>query len=69
MFVLLGWGVWDRRRDVRALVLLGGPLVYFFLLHCVFVSSIRYRIPAEVPAFGLMAAGLGRRVIRMADGG
>jgi hypothetical protein len=38
-------------------VLLAGPVVYFALIHMVFVSSIRYRVPALVPAFGL--AGLG----------
>ena len=53
---LIGVGIWGRRRDPRALALLAGPLVYFCLLHMVFVSSIRYRIPGEVPALGLAAA-------------
>ena len=56
-FALLMLGVWDRRKDFRALVLLLGPLVYFCVLHMVFVSSIRYRIPGMVPAFGLVAVG------------
>ena len=60
VFVLMALGAWDRRRDFRALVLLAGPLVYFCALHMVFVSSIRYRIPGEVPAIGLAAVGLGR---------
>ncbi|WP_435008856.1 ArnT family glycosyltransferase [Tundrisphaera lichenicola] len=60
VYLLIGLGIWDRRRDPRALVLLAGPLLYFCLLHMVFVSSIRYRIPGEVPALGLAAAGLGR---------
>jgi 4-amino-4-deoxy-L-arabinose transferase-like glycosyltransferase len=53
-------GAWDRRRDGRALVLLAGPLVYFALVHMVFASSMRYRIPAAVPAMGLAAIGLDR---------
>lgn len=60
IFALLAIGIGTHRRDGRALVLLGGPLVYFFALHLIFVSSIRYRISAEVPAFGLAAAGLAR---------
>jgi len=60
LFALLAVGVWDSRRDLRALILLGGPLLYFFFLHLVFVSSIRYRIPAMVPALGLASAGLMR---------
>ncbi len=59
-FALMALGIWDRRRDFRALVLLAGPLAYFCLLHMVFVSSIRYRIPGEVPAMGLAAVGLER---------
>jgi 4-amino-4-deoxy-L-arabinose transferase-like glycosyltransferase len=51
-------GAWDRRGDGRALVVLAGPLVYFALLHMVFASSMRYRIPAAVPGMGLAALGL-----------
>ena len=57
-------GAWDRRRDVRALVVLAGPLVYFAVLHMVFASSMRYRIPAAVPGMGLAAIGLGRFMLR-----
>ncbi len=56
-FALLAIGLWDRRRDARALILLGLPLVYTFLLHLVFVSSIRYRVPVFVPALGFVAIG------------
>ena len=63
-FALLALGVWDRRRDRRALVLLAGPLLYVFALHLVFVSSMRYRIPAAVPALGLAAVGLKRVAVR-----
>jgi len=57
VFGLIALGVWDRRRDFRALTLLAGPLVYFCALHLVFVSSIRYRIPGLVPALGLAGFG------------
>ncbi len=57
VFALIAVGVWDRRRDLRALALLGGPLLYFCGLHLVFVSSIRYRIPGLVPALGLAGFG------------
>jgi 4-amino-4-deoxy-L-arabinose transferase-like glycosyltransferase len=60
IFALIGLGAWDRRGDLRALVLLAGPLAYFCALHMVFVSSIRYRIPGELPAMGLAGVGLGR---------
>ncbi len=54
---LIAMGLWDRRRDPRAWVLLGGPLLYFCALHMVFASSMRYRIPGEMPALGLAAIG------------
>lgn len=68
LYLLLLRGLWDRRRDARALVLLAGPLLYFFGLHLLFVSSIRYRVPGMVPAFGLAAIGLARLLGRPVDG-
>jgi 4-amino-4-deoxy-L-arabinose transferase-like glycosyltransferase len=66
-FALLALGAWDRRRDPRALVLLAGPLLYCSALHMVFASSMRYRIPAAVPAMGLAAIGF-RRVLGAWEG-
>jgi 4-amino-4-deoxy-L-arabinose transferase-like glycosyltransferase len=60
VFALLAVGLWDQRRDPRSLLVLAGPLAYFCVLHLVFVSSIRYRIPGEVPAMGLAAVGWDR---------
>lgn len=60
VFALLALGLWDRRRDVRALALLALPLGYTFALHLVFVSSMRYRVPPMVPALGLAAVGARR---------
>ncbi|QEH38455.1 hypothetical protein OJF2_70580 [Aquisphaera giovannonii] len=51
-------GLWARRRDLRSWVFLAGPLLYFCALHLAFASSMRYRIPAEVPAMGLAAVGV-----------
>ncbi len=50
-------GLWDRRRDLRAWVLLAGPILYFAALHMAFASSMRYRIPGELPALTLSAIG------------
>ena len=58
LLALVFLGLWRLRRDPRAWVLLAGPLLYFCALHMVFASSMRYRIPAEVPAMGLAAVGL-----------
>lgn len=68
LLALTAIGAWDRRRDGRALVVLGGPLLYFCALHMVFASSMRYRIPAAVPATGLAAIGLGRLLSRDSRG-
>jgi len=57
---LTAFGLWTLRRDPRAWVLLAGPILYFGLLHTAFASSMRYRTPAEAPAMGLAAVGLGR---------
>ncbi len=57
LLALIAWGAWNCRRDLRGCAILAGPLLYFCLLHLVFASSVRYRIPAEVPAAGLAAIG------------
>jgi 4-amino-4-deoxy-L-arabinose transferase-like glycosyltransferase len=57
LFGLMVLGAWDRRRDPRAWTLLAGPLLYFCALHLVFASSMRYRLPGEMPALGLAAIG------------
>jgi 4-amino-4-deoxy-L-arabinose transferase-like glycosyltransferase len=74
LLFLIGLGLWCRRGDLRTWVLLAGPLFYFCVLHLFFASSMRYRIPAEVPAMSLAAAGLlaaARRVgfVGAGDGG
>lgn len=47
-----GWRVRDRLWTMTLLV---GPVVYFCLIHLVFVSSLRYRLPGEY-ALALLAA-------------
>jgi 4-amino-4-deoxy-L-arabinose transferase-like glycosyltransferase len=58
LLALAGLGLWGRWRDPRAWVLLAGPLFYFCFVHLVFASSMRYRIPGELPAMGLAAIGV-----------
>jgi hypothetical protein len=60
LLAALAVGAWDRRRDIRALTLLAGPILYFGALHMVFASSMRYRVPAVLPAMGLAALGFCR---------
>jgi 4-amino-4-deoxy-L-arabinose transferase-like glycosyltransferase len=46
------------RRNGPALLLCVGPILYFSALHTVFVSSLRYRLPAEYPLAVIAAAGV-----------
>ncbi|MDP1797599.1 MAG: hypothetical protein Q8K78_08965, partial [Planctomycetaceae bacterium] len=50
-------GVWVKRRDVIALALTAGPIVFFGAVHLLFIGSIRYRLPAEYPLWILAAIG------------
>lgn len=68
------WGIY-RRPDLRAAPALPwswiffltlAPILYFSALHLLFVSSLRYRLPAEYPLLLLSALGIqdiGQRVI------
>jgi 4-amino-4-deoxy-L-arabinose transferase-like glycosyltransferase len=58
LYVLIGLGVWRCGARPWVVGFLLGPLVYFALIHMVFVGSMRYRIPALVPALGLAGVAL-----------
>jgi hypothetical protein len=49
------------------LVLTAGPIIYFSALHTLFVSSLRYRLPAEYPLLALSAVGVWDLWQRYAD--
>jgi len=51
-------GIWHLRRNWPALLLCVGPILYFSALHTVFVSSLRYRLPAEYPLAVVAAVGV-----------
>jgi hypothetical protein len=57
LFGLMALGAWSRRDDPRTWFVVAGPLLYFCALHLVFASSMRYRIPGEMPALSLAAFG------------
>ena len=58
VILLAGIGLWQIRRDYWGWLIAAGPIVYFCGLHLVFVSSLRYRLPAEYPLLILSAIGL-----------
>lgn len=64
IFALMAIGAWSGRRDPRAVVLLASPLFYFCALHLIFASSMRYRMPPEMPALGLTAIAWNRLMPR-----
>lgn len=51
------YGIWLYRRDGTVLALTIGPVLYFSVLHAIFVGSLRYRLPAEYPLATLAAIG------------
>ena len=51
-------GIWRHRRLGGTRMLLVLPILYFCVVHLVFVSSIRYRLPGMYPMLILAAAAL-----------
>jgi hypothetical protein len=58
VFLFAVIGTWARRRDLWLVGLSWAPFVLFAAVHCVFVSSLRYRLPAEYPLCLIAAAGV-----------
>ena len=58
LMLLAAVGLLNERRNLLMLLITLGPILYFSALHCIFVSSLRYRLPAEYPLMVLSAAGL-----------
>ena len=51
-------GAWRLRSRFWPVALTLGPILYFAAIHVVFVSSLRYRLPAEYPLLVLSAVGV-----------
>ncbi|HVT88663.1 MAG TPA: hypothetical protein VHD56_07425 [Tepidisphaeraceae bacterium] len=51
-------GLWRARRSAKMYLLL--PVLYFTAVHAVFIGSLRYRVPADVPIAILAALGVAR---------
>lgn len=58
LVVTAGYGVWVERRAFWFVFLCTLPIVYFTGIHLWFVSSLRYRLPAEYPLAVLSGIGL-----------
>jgi 4-amino-4-deoxy-L-arabinose transferase-like glycosyltransferase len=52
-------GSWVARKDSLKLLLAAGPVLYFALVHALFVGSMRYRLPAEYALLVLSALAIG----------
>lgn len=58
VLLLAGMGIWHCKNDIWSIVICVGPILYFAALHAVFVSSLRYRLPAEYPLLVMSAVGI-----------
>jgi len=52
------YGAWVSRDQYLLLLITLGPVIYFSLIHLIFVSSLRYRLPAEYSLYILSAVGI-----------
>ncbi|MDB5327306.1 MAG: hypothetical protein JWM57_2875 [Phycisphaerales bacterium] len=58
LFVFAAIGTFRGGLGRRATLILLLPAIYFSAVHCVFVGSLRYRVPCDVPLAVLAAAGV-----------
>lgn len=58
LLVLAAIGAWLVRKHPLKLLLAAGPVLYFALVHAVFVGSLRYRLPAEYALVVLSALAI-----------
>ena len=58
LFLFAVIGAWHSRRDGVLLALTAGPVLFFAAVHLLYVSSLRYRLPAEYPLWILAAVGI-----------
>lgn len=56
--IFAAMGGWKSRHQIWIWLLPAAPILYFSAVHLVFVSSLRYRLPAEYPFLVLSAVGL-----------
>ena len=57
LMVLAAFGCWTHRLNALRCLLTAGPALGFCIVHMVFVSSLRYRLPVEYPLYILASAG------------
>ncbi|HTI52394.1 MAG TPA: glycosyltransferase family 39 protein [Planctomycetaceae bacterium] len=67
LLVLAFLGIWHSRRSFWRWVIPAAPVLYFSLVHTVFVSSLRYRLPVEYPLLVLSAVGWSVLVSRVSN--
>jgi 4-amino-4-deoxy-L-arabinose transferase-like glycosyltransferase len=58
VLLLAALGFWQTRGSRRTWLAAAGPVLYFAVVHTVFVGSLRYRLPPEYPLLVLTAVGL-----------
>jgi 4-amino-4-deoxy-L-arabinose transferase-like glycosyltransferase len=58
LFLFAAVGLWRGKLSRRSKLILLLPAIYFSLVHSVFVGSLRYRVPCDVPLAVLAAAGV-----------
>ncbi|MGE5191875.1 MAG: ArnT family glycosyltransferase [Deltaproteobacteria bacterium] len=58
VLLLAAAGLWRTRGSPAKWLVSAGPVLYFALVHAVFVGSVRYRLPAEYALLILTAVGI-----------